>query len=143
MKSLEIPAEKSRLVEVIEFVLGFAEELGFDKEELFQLKLCAEEIFINIASYAYKPDTGLITVIADGSKDPQTIELSFIDSGTPFDPLAKPDPAKNRPLSQAKKGGLGIFITKKLMDGVSYEYQDGRNVLTITKTHSLAEGSHE
>ena len=134
MKSLEIPAEKARLKEVIDFVLDFAKELGFDKKELFQLKLCTEEIFVNVASYAYKPDTGMITVTADGCENPLTVTLSFIDSGTPFDPLAKPDPAKDRPLSQAKKGGLGIFITKRLMDEVSYSYQDGRNVMTIRKT---------
>ncbi len=137
MKSLEIPAEKTRLNEVIDFVLDFAKELGFDKKELFQLKLCTEEIFVNVASYAYKPDTGLITVIADESEDPLTVTLSFIDSGTPFDPLAKPDPAKKRPFSQAKKGGLGIFLTKRLMDEVSYAYQDEKNVLTIRKTHSV------
>lgn len=137
MKRLEIPAEKSRLDEVIDFVLGFAGELGFGKEELFQLKVCTEEIFVNVASYAYGSDTGLITVLADGYEDPLTITLSFIDSGIPFDPLAKPDPVRNRPLSQAKKGGLGIFITKRLMDETSYAYQDGKNVLTITKTLSV------
>lgn len=136
MKSLEIPAEKARLTEVLDFVLGYAKELGFEKKELFQLKVCTEEIFVNVASYAYAPDTGLITITADGGVDPLTVTLSFIDSGTPFDPLAKPDPAKKRPLSQAKKGGLGIFITKKLMDEVSYAYQDGRNVMTIRKTRS-------
>lgn len=137
MKSLEIPAEKARLSEALDFVLGFAKELGFEKKELFQLKLCTEEIFVNVASYAYGTDTGLITVTAKGSADPLSVTVSFIDSGMPFDPLKKPDPAKNRPLSQAKKGGLGIFITKRFMDEVSYAYQDGRNVLTIRKTRPV------
>lgn len=143
MKSLEIPAEKARLTEVLDFVLGFAEELGFEEKELFQIKICTEEIFVNVASYAYAPDTGLITVTADGGVDPLTVTLSFIDSGKPFDPLAKPDPEKNRPLSLAKKGGLGIFLTKRFMDEVSYAYQDGKNVLTIKKNHSQAESTHE
>lgn len=138
MKSLQIPAEKAGLDEAVDFVLDHARELGFGKKELFQLKLCVEEIFVNVASYAYAPDTGLITVIADESENPLTLTISFIDSGIPFDPLAKPDPDKARPLSQAKKGGLGIFLTKKLMDEVRYAYQDGRNVLTIRKTHSLS-----
>lgn len=137
MKRLEIPAEKARLTEVTDFVLGFAEKLGFEKKELFQLKLCTEEVFVNVASYAYAPGTGAITVIADGKQDPLTIAVSFLDSGTPFDPLAKPDPVKKRPLSQAKKGGLGIFLTKKFMDEVSYAYRDGQNILTIRKTHSV------
>lgn len=143
MKTFEIPAERSRLREVNDFVLGFAEELGFSHAELFQLKVCTEEIFVNVASYAYAPDTGMITVTADGSADPLTVTFSFIDSGKPFDPLAKPDPAKDRPLSQAKKGGLGIFITKKLMDEVSYAYEDGKNILTIRKYHVPTENSHE
>ena len=143
MKRIEIPAEKARLTEVLDFVLAYAAQLGFEKKELFQLKVCTEEIFVNVASYAYQPDTGMITVTADGSADPLSVTLSFIDSGTPFDPLAKPDPSKNRPLSQAKKGGLGIFMTKKLMDEVSYAYQDGRNILTIRKTISPTENAHE
>jgi anti-sigma regulatory factor (Ser/Thr protein kinase) len=85
----------------------------------------------------------MITVTADGSADPLSVTVSFIDSGTPFDPLSKPDPAKDRPFSQAKKGGLGIFITKKLMDDVSYAYQDGSNILTIRKTISPTENAHE
>ncbi|MBQ9516178.1 MAG: ATP-binding protein [Ruminococcus sp.] len=137
MKSLEIPAEKARLSEALDFVLDFAEKLGFEKKELFQLKLCTEEIFVNVASYAYGSDTGLITVTAQGSTDPLSVTLSFIDSGAPFDPLTKPDPAKDRPLSQAKKGGLGIFITKSFMDEVSYAYQDGKNILTIRKTRPV------
>ena len=143
MKSIEIPAEKARLGEVTDFVLDFAKVLGFKKKELFELKLCTEEIFVNVASYAYKPGTGMITVTADGSEDPLSVTLSFIDSGKPFDPLAKPDPSKERPLSVAKKGGLGIFLTKRLMDGVSYAYQDGKNVLTIRKTILPTESSHE
>ena len=143
MISLEIPAEKARLTEVLDFVLGFAEKIGFGKKELFQLKVCTEEIFVNVASYAYAPDTGMITVTADESVDPLSVTLSFIDSGTPFDPLAKPDPAKDRPFSQAKKGGLGIFITKRMMDEVSYAYQDGRNILTIRKTIPPTENAHE
>lgn len=143
MKSLEIPAEKARLGEVTDFVLDFAKKLGFKRKELFQLKLCTEEIFVNVASYAYKPDTGMITVTADGSEAPLSVTLSFADSGKPFDPLAKPDPLKERPLSEAKKGGLGIFLTKKLMDEVSYAYQDGKNVLTIKKTILPTENSHE
>ena len=135
MKSLEIPAEKTRLIEVISFVLDYAKNLGFEKKELFQLKLCTEEIFVNVASYAYGVDTGMSTIVADGCEAPLTITVSFIDSGIPFDPLAKPDPAKKRPLSQAKRGGLGIFLTKKFMDEVSYAYQDGKNILTIRKNH--------
>ena len=128
MKSIEIPAEKARLAEVTDFVLDFAKNLGFRKKELFELKLCTEEIFVNVASYAYKPDTGMITVTADGSEEPLSVTLSFIDSGTPFDTLAKPDPSKERPLSVAKKGGLGIFLTKRMMDGGRHMSPEAKKV---------------
>lgn len=148
MKSIEISAEKSKLDEVISFIRGYAKELGFGKKEIFELTVCSEEIFVNVASYAYYPGTGLITVVADGTSDPLSLTLSFIDCGTPFDPIAKPDPEKKRPFSEAKKGGLGIFITKRLMSEVFYEYRDGKNILTIKKypktgSDSLAGERHE
>lgn len=133
MKSIEIPAEKDNLSEAVSFVVDFAKELGFSKSELFHFKICTEEIFVNVASYAYYPDKGIITVKADSTAEPVSAVIEFSDSGTPYNPLEKPDPKKNRSLSEAKKGGLGIFITKKLMDDISYKFEDGKNILTIKK----------
>ena len=95
-----------------------------------------EEIFVNISSYAYNPETGPATIRAGITEEPLSVIISFIDNGKQYDPLAKPDPDVKIPLKERKKGGLGIFMVKKTMDDVSYEYKDGQNILTITKTIS-------
>ena len=96
-----------------------------------QIDVAVEEIFVNIANYAYSPDTGPATVRLD-IRDGIAV-ITFIDSGVPYDPLAKPDPdvtlsAEDRPI-----GGLGIFLVKKSMDSVSYNYESGKNVLRLKK----------
>ena len=133
MKSLEIPAEKARLAEVIDFVIGFAEKLGFGKKELFQLRLCTEEIFVNIASYAYTPGKGSATVKMELQQDPPTARITFLDRGVPYNPMEKEDPDVTLPAEERDIGGLGILLTKKTMDDVAYEYRDGQNILTLKK----------
>ena len=95
--------------------------------------MAVEEIFVNISSYAYDPDIGVAQIRVETKEDPLSVVLSFIDGGTPYDPLAKPDPNLKIPLKERRKGGLGIFMVKKTMDGIKYEYKDGHNILTITK----------
>lgn len=133
MKKLEIEAVKENLNDVLSFVVSALEEAGCSQADLFKIKLCTEEIFINVASYAYYPGTGPATIILDVSGGPVVVMLQFIDKGVPFDPLSKPDPVRNRPLREAKKGGMGILITKTYMDEVSYDRKDGQNILTMKK----------
>ncbi len=133
MKELEIKAERENLPKVIEFI---DEQLaGHDVSIKIQtqIEVAVEEIFINIASYAYDADGGAATIRAEVCGDPLAVVLSFIDNGKPYDPLAKPDPNINIPLRERQKGGLGIFMVKKTMDNVAYEYKDGKNILTIIK----------
>ena len=100
-----------------------------------QMQLCvaAEEIFVNIASYAYAPGTGKATVRVAIEEEPRRAIVTFLDSGTPFDPLAREDPDVTLSAEERQIGGLGIFMTKKTMDDVSYVYRDGQNVLTLKK----------
>ena len=98
-----------------------------------QIELAIEEIFVNIASYAYPSGSGDVTITADVSGVPKTLTVAFQDSGTPFDPLAKEDPDITLPIEQRRIGGLGIFLVKEYMDDVSYRYADGKNILTIKK----------
>ena len=88
---------------------------------------------MNIANYAYAPETGTATVRLELSGEPQTVAVTFIDSGIPFDPLKKADPDVSLPAEERDIGGLGIYMTKKVMDSVKYEYRDGKNVLTLRK----------
>ena len=133
MKELDIPAQRENLSEVLKFIDVELEQLGCSMRLQTAIDVAVEEIFVNISSYAYDPEVGQATIRVDVSEDPLTIEIGFIDSGTPYDPLAKPDPNMKIPIRERKKGGLGIYMVKKSMDDISYEYKDGKNILTIKK----------
>lgn len=92
-----------------------------------------EEVYVNIAHYAYAPGTGEVTVRLAFAEAPKKAVITFIDSGVPFDPLAKADPDVTLSAEERDIGGLGIYMTKKTMDEVHYEYKDGHNILTLTK----------
>ncbi|MBR3812722.1 MAG: ATP-binding protein [Spirochaetaceae bacterium] len=100
-------------------------------ELLNKIDLAVEEIFVNIAHYAYKPETGQAEI--DCKFENGTLTVVFSDSGKKFDPLARQDPDTSLALEERKIGGLGIFLTKQFMDSVLYEYADGKNILTIEK----------
>jgi anti-sigma regulatory factor (Ser/Thr protein kinase) len=112
------------------------------KKIIRQIKLCVEEIYINIANYAYAPETGQARITFDtagtaGGDPPLRSVISFIDSGKPYDPLAKEDPDIGLDLDDTPIGGLGIFIVKETMDSVAYERTDGKNIFTMEKVIDL------
>ena len=133
MRELDIPANREHLSEVLGFVDSELEQLGCSMRLQTAIDVAVEEIFVNISSYAYDDAEGEATIRTEVIDEPLTIVLSFIDGGTPYDPLAKPDPNLKIPVKERKKGGLGIFMVKKSMDDISYEYKDGKNILTIKK----------
>ncbi len=92
-----------------------------------------DEIFGNIANYAYAPGKGEATVRFEYDEEAGMIYLTFIDGGMPFDPLMSEDPDVTLSAEERSIGGLGIYMTKKLMDEVHYEYKAGKNVLTLKK----------
>ena len=104
---------------------------GAGEAVIMQITLAFEEIFVNIAKYAYPKGSGIVTV-AINSED-KTFTLITKDNGLRFDPLQKDDPDYNYIADENTMGGLGIFMVKKIMDTVSYEYKDGQNILTMTK----------
>lgn len=97
------------------------------------IDVAAEEIFVNIASYAYTEGVGSAKIKVTMEDDPKKIIISFADSGKPFDPLAKPDPDITLSAEERQIGGLGIYMVKKSMDEVTYKYEAGENILTISK----------
>ena len=98
-----------------------------------QIEVSVEEIFVNIAHYAYGPETGKATVRVEVTDDPVEVSVTFIDRGVPYDPLAKKDPDITLSAEQREIGGLGIFMTKKIMDNIVYEYKNGSNILKLVK----------
>ena len=133
MRELEIPALIEKLPEVQSFIGEFLEENGCSMKAQMAIDVCVEEIFVNIAHYAYTPGTGEAKVRVEASGDPPEAAITFIDGGKPFDPLAKEDPDVTLSAEERDIGGLGIYMTKKMMDDVSYEYKDGCNILMIKK----------
>ncbi len=128
---LNIAALTENLQPVLDFVDAALEEADCPVKTQMQLDVAVEEIFINIASYAYAPGSGDAKItfsVADGSAI-----ITFFDRGIPYDPLAKEDPDVTLAASERPIGGLGIYMTKKMMDDVIYEHKDGCNVLKLVK----------
>ncbi len=97
----------------------------------FKIRLSIEEIVENIVRYAYENGSGFLEASTQRVGD--MLHVSFSDAGRPFNPLAKPDPDTSLPADQRPIGGLGIYLCKRLMDDVCYEYSDGLNILTLKK----------
>ena len=134
-KELVVEAGLDQLDRVLDFVNAQLEEADCPPKAQMQLAIAVEEIFVNIAHYAYAPGSGEATIrVEPGDGDtPRSVVLTFTDSGTPFDPLAKPDPDVTLPAEERGIGGLGIYMVKKSMDEVHYAYRDGKNILTMIK----------
>ena len=98
-----------------------------------QVQIAVEEIFVNLAHYAYGSEQGTATIRVEVGGDPLQVIITFIDQGVPYDPLKKEDPDISLSAEERQIGGLGIFMVKKSMDDVKYEYKDGKNILTISK----------
>ena len=133
MKELFIEAKDENLDKVLAFVDEQLEAYDCPMKTQMQVDIAVEEIFVNIAHYAYVPGVGSATIRAEVSEDPLAVSLTFVDNGMPYDPLAKEDPDITLSADERQIGGLGIFMVKKSMDDVAYEYKDGQNVLTIKK----------
>ena len=133
MRELTIEAIPENVTKAVDFVNEMLEQYGCDKKEMAAIDVAVDELMANIAHYAYNPEIGNATVKVDVIKDPLTVEITFVDNGVPYDPLAKPDPDTTLPVDERPIGGLGIFIVKKSMDYVNYEYKNGKNILTIRK----------
>ena len=133
MKEITVKAVRENLAEVLGFIEAELEQADCPIKAQMQTGVAAEEIFVNIASYAYPDGAGSATVRMEITGEPKTAVITFIDSGIPYDPLAKPDPDVTLSAEERGIGGLGIFMTKKLMDEVTYSYEGGHNILTLKK----------
>ena len=133
MCDLDLLAVRENLPQVLKFVDDKLASFDVSKKIITEIDVSVEEIFVNIASYAYDPLVGPATIRTEIKEDPLSVVISFIDGGSPYDPLARPDPNLKMPVKDRRRGGLGIFMVKKTMDDVAYEYKDGQNILTIKK----------
>ena len=130
---IRIEALTENLQAVLAFVDGHLEEMGASMKAQMQIDVAVEELFVNIAHYAYAPDTGTAVIQVETDHDNDQVSITFTDTGKPYNPLEKPDPDVTLSAEERDIGGLGIFMVKKSMDDMRYEYNDGQNILTITK----------
>ena len=133
MKELEIEAVRKNTYSVLAFVDEDLEAAECPMLTQTAIDIAVEEIFVNIANYAYGDETGTVVIQVTMHEDPPSAEITFIDTGVQYDPLANPDPDITLPSNKRKKGGMGIFMVKKSMDEMTYKYEDGKNILTIKK----------
>ena len=134
MKQMTLPARRKNIPLIIDFVNRELESLGCSRKTEAQIDIAIDELYSNIANYGYEEDDGQVTVTLDTDSVPRTVTISFTDEGKPFNPLERADPDVTLSAKDRKIGGLGIYMVKKSMDDVSYEYKDGKNILTIRKT---------
>ena len=129
------PATLDQLEQVQAFIAEQMEGYPCSGKARFQLDVAVEEIFVNIAHYAFSPEQhGEATVRCCVGGSPLQVTIQFLDRGKPFNPLAKEDADTTLSAEERDIGGLGILMVKKSMDAVDYAYQDGRNILTIKKS---------
>lgn len=133
MKELTIDATIDNVSVVTAFVDEQLEELGCPMKSQIQVDVAIDELFGNIANYAYNPGVGPAIVRVEVTEAPLAVVITFIDHGVPYDPLKKEDPDVTLSAEEREAGGLGIYIVKKTMDDISYEYKDGQNILKIKK----------
>ncbi len=131
---LKISAAVDNLDQVIGFVDGHLEENACPLKLQMQIDVAVEEIYVNIAHYAYQgTEVGDAVISLWFEDDPKAVVIEFRDSGMPFDPLAKDDPDVTLSAAERQIGGLGIYMVKKSMDDMQYQRENGENILTIRK----------
>ena len=132
-KELTIEARPENIEAVTAFIDEQLDTTNCSMKAKMQIEVAVEELFVNIAHYAYSPEVGNATIGVKVQDDGNYVTISFKDSGTPYDPLAKPDPDTTLSVEDRPIGGLGIYMVKKSMDDIKYEFKDGQNILTIKK----------
>lgn len=127
------PAELDALDEAIGWIEAFLEEADCPMKHSMQIAVAAEEIFVNIAKYAYTDSEEKRTAYLKMETIGDGVSLTFADGGVPFNPLEREDPDTTLSAEERKIGGLGIYMVKKTMDETEYRYEDGKNIFTIRK----------
>ena len=133
MNSMTVKATTDELDAVTDFVEEKLAPYECPMRTMLQLRLAIEEIFVNIASYAYSPEVGEAEIRCEVLDDPLRVVIQFLDSGRPFVPLAREDADTSEEGLMSREGGLGILLVKNTMDDVRYSYENGKNILTIQK----------
>ena len=131
MKEIVLDAKVENLTRLLSFVDEELEKAECSMKGQMQIDVAVEEIFVNVASYAYEDKSGSCKIEVDADPSSSYVTITFIDEGIPYNPLAKEDPDVTLSAEEREIGGLGIFIVKKSMDKTSYERKDGKNIFCM------------
>ena len=123
---------KDKSSEIIEFLMA-SPDMPADESLQFKLRLSIEEAVENVVRYAYEGGIGWLEAGTSLDKDSLVLSIELRDAGVPFNPLDREDPDITLSAEEREVGGLGIFLCKQMMDSLSYRYEDGNNILTMTK----------
>ena len=133
MEEITVDAVVENVEKVILFVNEHLEEMGCSMKAQVQIDVALDELFSNVANYAYTDGEGSVTVRVEEIKEEHSVKITFVDEGIPYNPLHKEDPDVTLSAEERSIGGLGIFLVKKTMDDTQYEYVDGKNVFSFWK----------
>jgi len=133
MEEIKVEAKVENVGAVTDFVNLQLEKYDCPMKAQTQIDIAIDELFSNIAHYAYHPEVGEATVRLEVIDDPLSVVITFEDHGVPYNPLEKEDPDTSLSAEEREIGGLGIFLVKKSMDHIVYEYREGKNILKIKK----------
>lgn len=137
-RTLTLEASLEALGAISEFVVEQARAVGLDEHAVWEVQLATDEAATNIIQHSYAKQPGSLTVttnVVDGS-----FEIRLRDHGKPFNPDDIPEPDLVSPLEERKTGGLGLYLMRKLMDRVHFEFKDGENFLIMAK--QIAQADH-
>lgn len=130
LESRSFDANVKELDNLFDYSSSVLEILEFSSKDIIMINTALEEVFVNVAKYAYE-GTGKVEITLSKSKE--YVKFVFKDNGKPFNPLEKEDPNINAKSDEREIGGLGIFMVKKIMDKLEYEYRNHQNILTLIK----------
>ena len=133
MKEITVDAMIENMNTVTAFVDDFLDQIACPMKSRIQINVVIDEIFGNICHYAYKDSVGAVTVRVESGNTPKAVFLTFTDNGIPYNPLDTEDPDITLSSEERKIGGLGIYLVKKNMDEMKYEYVNQQNRLWMEK----------
>lgn len=133
MKQIAVEAKTENLPQVLQMVKDTLSKYMCSEKCKMQIQIAVEEIFVNVASYAYHTDEKPLTVQCEMMEHPLALSIVFMDAGIPYNPLEKAAPCLDASVEERQIGGLGIFMVRQMMDEMTYEYKDGMNILRIRK----------
>ena len=133
MKEITVDATIENMNTVTAFVDDFLDQIACPMKSRIQINIVIDEIFGNICHYAYKDSVGAVTVRVESGNTPKAVFLTFTDNGIPYNPLDTEDPDITSSSEERKIGGLGMYLVKKNMDEMKYEYVNQQNRLWMEK----------